>query len=146
MKKFLPFLFIVLLTPCLIKPAYAQATAPAVSPQSSDLKLSVEMLSDAGGANNIDPYMKSLISDLKKHWLPLANQAANQPHLRQQETIIGITIAPDGHLLAMHLDDSTHNTALDKAAWGAIKEMTFLPPPPGMQDPNLKLRVHFLAD
>jgi TonB family protein len=103
------------------------------------------MFSDAGGAN-IDPYMKNLISDLRKHLLPLANQAANQPPLKQQETIIDITIAPDGHLSAMRLEDSTHDTALDKTAWSATKETTFLPPPPGMKDPNLKLRVHFVVD
>ena len=89
MKKLLPYLFIALLTPCLIKPAYAQATAHAAPPHSSDLTLSVEMFSDAGGAD-ISPYMKNFVSDLKKHWLAQINLVASQQHLKQQETIIDL--------------------------------------------------------
>jgi TonB family protein len=141
MKKLLPFLSIILLAPCWIKPACAQPSAPAGPPQSPGLNLSMELLTDTDGAN-VDPYVKNLMSDLKKHWLPLAS-AANQPPLKQQETAIDITIGPGGHIQAMQLEDSTHNTALDKAAWSAAKETTYLPPPAGIKDQTLKLRVHF---
>jgi len=40
----------------------------------------------------------------------------DRPCLKQQETFINFTIAPDGHLLAMRLENSTPGTALDKAA------------------------------
>jgi TonB family protein len=143
MKRLLPILSIILLAPCLIKPASAQPSAPAGLPQSG-LNLSLETLSDTNGAN-LSPYIKTLASDLKKHWLPLAN-AANQPPLNRQETAIDITIARDGHIQAMQLQDSTHNTALDKAAWNAAKDTTYLPPPAGIKDQTLKLRVHFLVN
>jgi outer membrane biosynthesis protein TonB len=46
----------------------------------------------------------------------------------------------------MHLANSTQNAALDKAAWNTAKEMTYLPPPAGMRDANLKLRLHFIVN
>jgi TonB family protein len=46
----------------------------------------------------------------------------------------------------MRLENSTHNTALDKAAWNTAKGMTYLPPPMGMRDANLKVRVHFVVN
>lgn len=144
MKKLLPFLSIALLAPCLIKSASAQPSAPASPLQSPGLNLSSEILSDTNGAD-LSPYMKTLVSGLKTRWLPLAN-AANQPPLKQQQTAIDITIAPDGHIQAMKLEDSTHTIALDKAAWSAAKETTYLPPPTGIKDQTLKLRIHFMVD
>jgi outer membrane biosynthesis protein TonB len=45
----------------------------------------------------------------------------------------------------MKLMDSTHDDALNRAAWGSITSSGQFPPPPkGMKDPNLKLRVTYL--
>jgi TonB family protein len=145
MKKLLRFLYITLLTPCLITPAHTQVQAHALLPQPSDMKLNVELLSDTNGAN-LDPYMRNMFSDLKKHWLPPVTETANQPLLKQQETVIIFTIAPDGRLLAMQLEDSPHNTALDKAAWNAVKGTPYSPLPTGMKGQDLKLRVHFMVN
>jgi TonB family protein len=145
MQKLLRFLSITLLTPFLITHAHAQATAHTSLPQPSDMKLGVELLTDTNGAN-IDPYMKNLISDLRKHWLPLAGEAANHPLVRQEETVLSISIGPDGRIVAMQLEGSTHDTALDKAAWNAAKATTYLPPPTGIKGPDLKLRVHFTVN
>src|ERR1700730_16722400 len=120
MQKLLRSLSISLLTPFLLTYAQAQALAPASLPQPSDMKLGVELLTDTNGAN-MDPYMKTLISDLRKHWLPLAREAANHPLVKQEETILSLSIGPDGHILAMQLEGSTHDAALDNAAWSAAK-------------------------
>jgi TonB family protein len=107
--------------------------------------LSFELLTDTNG-KNIAPYIRELSSGLKKHWLTLGTEAENQPLLKQEETVIDLTIASHGHLSAMHLANSTQNAALDKAAWNTAKEMTYLPPPAGMRDANLKLRLHFIVN
>jgi TonB family protein len=143
MKKPLCLLFIALLTPCLMTPTHAQSTAQ--TPQPSNLKLNLDLLSDTNGVD-LGPYVRILISDLRKHWLPLVKEAANQVPTKQEETIIEFTIAADGSISAMRLEDSTHDTALDKAAWNAAKGTTYLPPPTGLKDPNLKLRVHFIVN
>lgn len=120
MKRLLRFLSIALLTPCLITPAYAQATAPASWPQSSDLKMGLELLTDTNGVY-VDSYVKNLMSDLKRHWLPLVKEAANQRPIKPEETTIEFTIGSDGSILAMQLEDSTHDSPFDKAAWSATK-------------------------
>jgi hypothetical protein len=148
MQKLQRFLSIALLTPFLITPAHAQPTAPASLPQPSDMKLGVELLTDPNGAN-IDPYMKNLISDLRKHWLPLASEAAHHPLVKQEETVLSLSIGPDGHIVAMQLEGSTKDTAdtaLAKAAWNAAKATAYLPPPTGIRGPDLKLRVHFTVN
>ena len=145
MKKILGFISIALLAPSLIKPAYAQETLHAMSPQTSNMRLGFELLTDTDG-KNLAPYIKELSSGLKKHWVALATERANQPVLKQEETVIDLTIAPDGHLSAMRLEDSTNNAVVDKAAWNVAKGMTYLPPPTGMRDASLKLRVHFVVN
>jgi TonB family protein len=145
MKKPLRLLFIALLTPCLITPAYSQATAQTPVPQPSNLRLNLDLLSDTNGVD-LGPYVRTLISDLRKHWLPLVEETENQRPMKQEETIIEFTIAADGGISAMQLKDSTKDTALDKAAWNAAKSTSYLPPPTGMKDSNLKLRVHFIVN
>jgi TonB family protein len=144
MQKLLRFLSITLLSPFLIAHAHAQATAHTSLPQPSDMKLGVELLTDTNGAS-VDPYMKNLISDLRKHWLPLASEAANHPLVKQEETVLSLSIGP-GRILAMQLEGSTHDTALDRAAWSAAKGTSYLPPPTGIRGPDLKLRVHFTVN
>ena len=63
-----------------------------------------------------------------------------------EETVIDFTIARDGQISAMRMEDSTHDVALDKAAWSATKATPYSPPPAGMREPNLKLRVHFTVN
>ena len=138
--KSLVFLVVMLFAPCLIT-AHAQATAQKAAPQTPVLKLSVGMLSDTGGVD-VSPYMKSMVSDLRKSWFRLAVDTANQPLTKKEETTITFGIAPDGTVSAMKLDDSTHNLALDKTAWGAVQATSYLPPPTG----SLKLRVHFVVN
>jgi len=144
MKSLLRFLAVTLLAPCLIQSASAQAPAHAVPAQSPDLKLGVDMLSDTGGVN-LAPYMRNLVSDLKKHWSSPAAQS-NAPSAKQQEAVLTLTIAPDGQLYAMKLETPGHDSVLNQAAWNAAKTTSFSPSPAGMTDPNLKLRVHFMVD
>jgi TonB family protein len=139
MKKFLGFLCI--FTPCLIASASAQATVPVTTPQTSNLTVRVELLSDAGGAD-MAPYLKNLTSDLKSHMLSPTTETANRQLARREETSIVLTIAPDGKLQAMQLESSSHDVLADKTAWSAITATSFSPPPAG----TVKLRVHFVAN
>ncbi len=107
--------------------------------------MSFDMLSDTGGAD-LNPYMENLMSNLRQRWLPMVNSTAKQPLLGPKETLISLTIAPDGNLVAMRLDSSTHSEALNKAAWTAAAGTPYAPTPPGMRDRDLKLRVHFVAE
>src|SRR5271170_5656325 len=126
MKKLLYFLSSGLLAPFLMTTAYAQMAEPAMLPQSSDLKVGVDLLSDTKGAD-LGPYMRILIADLKKHWVAPVAESANQPIMKEEETLLRFTIAPDGHISALRLESPPHDAALNKAAWKAATTTPQLP-------------------
>jgi TonB family protein len=104
---------------------------------------SVEFLSDTQGVN-FQPYMKLLLSKMDGQWTPLLPAAAR---LNPGEMVIRFTIHPDGTIAAMHLDESTHDVALDRAAWGAITGVGNFPAlPSAFHGPDLELRIHFVVN
>jgi TonB family protein len=133
MKSLLCFLAFVLLVPCL----HAQTAAS----QPPALKLGIDLMSDTGGVD-VSPYVRNMVSDLRKQWLRLAADSANQPGTKKEETTITFGIAADGTVSSMALNGSTHNVALDKTAWAAVQATSYLPPPTG----GLKVRVHFVVN
>ena len=107
-----------------------------------------EILSDTQGVN-FDPYLRRILSDIKRNWEPLIPEEAQAPLLKQGETYIRFTILPDGNIksASMHLDNSTHDVAIDKSCWSAIvSEGQFPPLPMQFHGPELELRIHFLVN
>jgi TonB family protein len=103
----------------------------------------LDILSDTRGVD-FGPYLRQVLPMIKRSWLPLIPEEARPPQNLQGETIIRFTINPDGKLAAMHLDASTRQVKLDRAAWGAITGFKQFPPLPAKFDgPNLELRIHF---
>jgi len=108
----------------------------------------IDVLSDTQGVD-FDPYLRRIIADIKRNWLPLIPAEAQPPISKQGETFIRFTILPDGNLLVngMHLDGSTHDVAIDRSCWNAItSEGQFPPLPSQFHGPNLELRIHFLVN
>ena len=57
------------------------------------------------------------------------------------------SILPDGNIGSMGLDNSTHDAALNKAAWGSITSVGQFPPlPPQFHGPKLELRINYLVN
>ncbi len=123
----------------LLFPGHAQGAAAVQAPRTD---VALDVLSDKGGVD-LNPYFEHLVGALQKRWQPLVLQAEPNAPTKPQETVIGITILPDGKLGAMRLHGSTHDDALNKAAWAATKGTTYPSPPTGMRDAALKLRLHF---
>jgi TonB family protein len=115
----------------------------AVHANSNPPKIEVELLSDTKGVD-LGPYIRAMLSDLKSHWLAAADgrRSVSEP----QQAVISLTIAPNGQLSAMRLEQKTENTVFDKAAWSATKATHYSALPSGLKDSPLKLRVVFLAD
>ena len=109
------------------------------------LNTGVEVLSDTQGVD-FGPYLRRILGDIKRTWLPLIPIEAQPPLSRQGETLIRFTILPDGTLAAMSLDGSTHEDAMNRAAWGAIKGTTYPPLPKEFHGQNLELRIDFLVN
>jgi len=103
----------------------------------------VEFLSDTQGVN-FQPYMKVVLSKIDGQWKPLLPAVER---LNPGETVIRLTIRPDGTIAAMHLDESTHDVALDRAAWGAITGVgKFAALPQKFHGPDLELRIRFVVN
>jgi len=102
----------------------------------------VDVISDMQGVD-FDAYIRRLLSDVKRSWIPLIPEEARPPLNKRGITEIRFTIRPDGSLAAMHLDDSTHDTAIDKAAWSAILGVGQFQPLPPAYKGNFELRLSF---
>ena len=106
----------------------------------------IEVLSDT---ENVDfnPYLKHLLAMIKASWYPLIPEECYPPLSKEGTTLIRFTIMPDGRLKigGMFLDDSTHDRAIDKAAWGSITAIGQFPPlPTEFHGPELTLRIQFI--
>ena len=106
----------------------------------------IDVLSDMQGVD-FDPYLRRIIADIKRNWLPLIPEEARPPISKQGEDYIRFTILPNGNIGAMYPDGSTHDVAIDKSCWSAItSEGQFPPLPSQFHGPNLELRIHFLVN
>lgn len=105
-----------------------------------------EILSDTQGVN-FQPYLRRILQEIYDQWIPLIPEEARPPLSKSGVTMIRFTINPDGTIAAMHLDGSTHDDALNKAAWGSITGVGQFPALPSQfHGPNLELRIHYLVN
>lgn len=108
-------------------------------------KAGVQVLSDMQGVD-FDRYLARLLADVRRAWLPLIPEECNSPLFKQGITGVRFTIQPDGTIRAqeMRLDYSTHDVAIDRAAWGSIRSLGQTAPlPKEFHGPNLELRIEF---
>ena len=105
-----------------------------------------DVLSDTQGVN-FQPYIQRIIRLIYQQWLPLLPEEARPPLNKRGTTQVRFTINPDGTIAAMHLDGSSHDDALNRAAWGSITGVGQFPPlPKQFHGPNLELRIHYLVN
>lgn len=110
------------------------------------LNTGVDILSDTMGVD-FNPYLRRILRQIYDTWLPLIPEEARPPLNKSGETLIRFSILPDGRIGAMHLDGSTQDQALDRAAWGSITGVGQFPPlPKEFHGPNLELRIHYLVN
>lgn len=103
-----------------------------------------EILSDTMGVD-FGPYINRLLMRIRAAWIPLLPEETEPPLNKEGSTLIRFRIEPDGRLSYMHLDDSTHDPAIDKAAWSSITSQGQFPPLPAeFKGPNLDLRIQFI--
>ena len=104
----------------------------------------IEILSDTLGVD-FGPYIKRLLRILYDSWVPLIPEETRPPLNKEGDTLIRFRINPDGTLSYMHLDGSSHDDAINRAAWGSVTGVGQFPPlPKDFTGPNLDLRVHFI--
>ena len=106
----------------------------------------VQVLSDTQGVD-FNPYIRRIIADIYRNWLPLIPEEAKPPLSKQGETLVRFMILPDGRIGGMWLDGSTHDDAINRSAWGSItSEGQFPALPSQFHGPNLELRIHYYVN
>ena len=118
----------------------------SLAPSHSGAGTGVDVLSDMMGVN-FDPYLKRIMREIYNTWIPLIPEEARPPLNKQGVTQLRFTILPNGKIGGMTLEGSTHDDALNRAAWGSITGVGQFPPLPGeFHGPNLELRIHYLVN
>jgi hypothetical protein len=113
----------------------------------------VDILSDTQGVS-FQPYIARIMREIYEQWIPLLPEETRPPLNKRGYTALRITIMPDGSIHVQDgvhnglvLDSSSHDEALDRAAWGSITGVGQFPPlPKQFHGPNLELRIHYLVN
>ena len=114
--------------------------------RSSPVGAGAEILSDTQGVD-FGPYIRRILNDIKRNWIPLLPEETRPPLLKQGEDQIRFKIAPDGNIIAMVPEGSTGDRAINLSCWSAItSENQFPPLPKEFHGPELELRIHFLVN
>ncbi len=113
--------------------------------QQGSSKIGTQIISDTQGVD-FAKYLQRLLADIRRNWLPLIPEECRPPLNKQGITGVRFSILPDGRIApgSMHLDYSTHDVAIDRAAWGSITGLGAAQPlPKEFHGPNLELRIEF---
>ena len=103
----------------------------------------LEVLTDTQGVD-FGPYLKQLVSAVKKNWFESIPEQAKPPVLQRGQVAIQFVIMPNGRVAGMQYTESSGDIALDRAAWGSITASEpFLPLPEKFHGPYFALRMHF---
>ena len=80
----------------------------------------------------------------QRTWDPLIPDEVNPPILKAGVVAIRFKVLPNGQVTDMQLDGRSGDTALDRAAWGAIAGSSYPALPREFHGPYLELRAYFL--
>jgi outer membrane biosynthesis protein TonB len=105
----------------------------------------VEVLSDTQGVD-FGPWLRRWHWETQKTWDPLIPDEVNPPILKKGQVLIHFKVLPDGRIMdgSMMLEGRSGDTALDRAAWGALQGSNYPPLPKDFHGPYLELRALFM--
>jgi outer membrane biosynthesis protein TonB len=105
----------------------------------------VEVLSDTQGVD-FSSWLRRWHYETEHTWDPLIPDEVNPPILKSGAVVIRFKVLPNGRLMegSMVLEGRSGDTALDRAAWGALTGSNYPPLPREFHGPYLELRAVFL--
>ncbi len=116
--------------------------------------LSMHPGAGAGGVQILTPtqgvdfsyWLRAWYWDTEHTWDPLIPDEVNPPISKSGQVLIRFKVGRDGRVLdgSMRLEGSSGDTALDRAAWGAITGSSYPPLPSDFHGPYIELRALFL--
>jgi len=105
----------------------------------------VEVLSDTQGVD-FRAWLQYWHRETERTWDPLIPDEVNPPILKSGMVAIRFKVLPNGRLMdgSLTLDGRSGDTALDRAAWGALTGSNYPPLPKEFHGPYLEMRAYFL--
>ncbi len=105
----------------------------------------VQILSDQQGVD-FNSWLLRWHRETERTWDPLIPEEVNPPILKKGAVVIRFKVLPSGRLMdgSMVLEGRSGDTALDRAAWGALTGSNYPPLPREFHGPFLELRAIFL--
>ncbi len=105
----------------------------------------VQVLSDTQGVD-FSSWLLRWHRETERTWDPLIPEEVNPPILKKGAVVIRFKVLPNGRLMdgSMVLEGRSGDTALDRAAWGALTGSSYPPLPHEFHGPYLELRAIFL--
>jgi len=115
---------------------------PSVMPMHPGAGGGVQVLSDTQGVDFSD-WLARWHYVTERTWDPLIPDEVNPPILKSGVVAIRFKVLPNGQVTDMQLEGRSGDTALDRAAWGAITGSSYQPLPKEFHGPYLELRAFF---
>jgi outer membrane biosynthesis protein TonB len=105
----------------------------------------VQVLSDMQGVD-FNSWLLRWHRETERTWDPLIPDEVNPPLLKQGQVQIRFKVLPNGRIMegSMMLEGRSGDTALDRAAWGALTGSNYPPLPREFHGPYLELRALFM--
>jgi outer membrane biosynthesis protein TonB len=105
----------------------------------------VQVLSDTQGVD-FNSWLIRWHRETEKTWDPLIPDEVNAPILKQGQVQIRFKVLPNGRIMdgSMILEGRSGDTALDRAAWGALTGSNYPQLPREFHGPFLELRAIFM--
>jgi hypothetical protein len=105
----------------------------------------VQVLSDTEGVD-FSGWLRRWYFETEHTWDPLIPDEVNPPILKQGQCQIRFKVLPNGRIMdgSMILEGRSGDTALDRAAWGALTGSNYPPLPHEFHGPYLELRAIFM--
>jgi hypothetical protein len=106
----------------------------------------VQILSDQQGVD-FRAWLQRWHRETEITWDPLIPDEVNPPLLKSGMVVIRFKVLPNGRLMepdGVILEGRSGDTALDRAAWGALTGSNYPPLPRDFHGPYLELRAYFL--
>ena len=117
----------------------ADATTATILPHKGPFS-GIEILTDTQGVD-FGPYIKQVVQKISEG-SSTKEIGADSDHDRT--SVLSFTITPDGKISALHLDESSRDSGLDRAAWQSITQAkTFPSLPKDFHGAGLRLRVRY---
>lgn len=102
-----------------------------------------QILSDTQGVD-FSGWLRRWYFETERTWDPLIPDEVNPPILKSGQVQIRFKVLPNGQVTDMQLEGRSGDSALDRAAWGAIAGSNYPALPREFHGPYLELRAVFM--